>query len=521
MRAKDESSALFWCHLLHDALFGDLSREEERRFLHDLAVAEVRFPDGSLKRPSLSTLKRKLRAFRSAGFDALARKRRSDRGHPRKARSHLIDRAIELKRDQPRRSDRTIRQFLEHEFASALPRSTLYRHLRKAGATRLKLGVLEKPVRKRWTRDHTHALWVGDFEHGPYVLLDSKPVATHLSLFIDCHSRYVVEARYYLRENLDVLSDSFVRAVTVHGPPDAVYVDNAKIYRSGAFSMCCLRLGIRRLHRKEHDPPGGGLVERMFRTIQDGFEAEVRAGEILTLEALNRALAAWLAVAYHKEAHSETREAPEDRFQRGLRAQRTVDLEVALRSFQKSLQRTVHDDFSDVQVENRFFRVDPRLRSDKVEVRFDPFGEFDTVFLYDPDDGRYLGKGVLYQRQTAPPAPPAEARGALRFRYLDLLEEKHRAQLAQEARGIDFRKISRGTESFADFLQILGRNLGRRGLSDFTTNEVEILDRFFQKRREPIPKHAIQRAVSQAGTKDVVSIAVRLEQLLDPPRKES
>lgn len=54
MRAKDESSALFWCHLLHDALFGDLSREEERRFLHDLAVAEVRFPDGSLKRPSLS-----------------------------------------------------------------------------------------------------------------------------------------------------------------------------------------------------------------------------------------------------------------------------------------------------------------------------------------------------------------------------------------------------------------------------------------------------------------------------------
>ena len=34
---------------------------------------------------------------------------------------------------------------------------------------------------------------------------------THLSAFIDCHSRYVVEARYYLRENLDILIDSLLR----------------------------------------------------------------------------------------------------------------------------------------------------------------------------------------------------------------------------------------------------------------------------------------------------------------------
>ncbi len=72
----------------------------------------------------------------------------------------------------------------------------MYRHLKRAGATRMKLGISRRKVRRRWTRDYTHALWVGDFEDGPYVIEGGRAVATHLSGFIDCYSRYVVEARY-------------------------------------------------------------------------------------------------------------------------------------------------------------------------------------------------------------------------------------------------------------------------------------------------------------------------------------
>jgi hypothetical protein len=42
--------------------------------------------------------------------------------------------------------------------------------LKAAGATRIKLGVCQEKVRKHWSRDHTHDLWVGDFEEGPYVI---------------------------------------------------------------------------------------------------------------------------------------------------------------------------------------------------------------------------------------------------------------------------------------------------------------------------------------------------------------
>ena len=101
---------------------------------------------------------------------------------------------------------------MRHEFGRTLPSSTLYRHLRREGATRLKLGVSTQKIRCRWTREHSNALWLGDFEHGPAVMHEGQAVKTHLSAWIDCHSRYIVEARYYLRENLDILIDSLLRA---------------------------------------------------------------------------------------------------------------------------------------------------------------------------------------------------------------------------------------------------------------------------------------------------------------------
>jgi transposase len=190
----------------------------------------------------LSTLRRKLRQYRQAGFEGLARKGRADRGRPRAHDPAIIEKAIELKRDQPRRSEETINQFLQSWYGKTLPKSTLYRALKQAGATRIKLGISRRPVRRRWSRDQTHALWVGDFEEGPYVLHQQQPVPTHLSAWIDCHSRFIVEGRYYYRQNLDILIDSLLRAWTSHGTPLAFYIDNAKVYHARALQAACFRL---------------------------------------------------------------------------------------------------------------------------------------------------------------------------------------------------------------------------------------------------------------------------------------
>ena len=401
MSDRQEQWAVFWCSLLSPLLYGEVSPQEAGRFLNELASREQVFPDGQRRRPSRATLWRKWKKYRDGGFEALFRKRRKDRGQPRKATPAMIAKAVELKKEQPLRSDVPINKFLEAQFKATIPKSTLYQHLRRAGATRLKLGISQRKVRCRWTRDHSNALWLGDFEDGPCVLVDGQAVTTHLSAFIDCHSRYVVEARYYLRENLDILIDSLLRAWGAQGASGELYLDNAKIYHAHALKAACFALNIRLLHRGAGDPPPGGLIERFFLTAQGQFESEVRAGEILTLDRLNHALAAWLDQGYHRQPNSETQQTPLERYHQANRFTRHVNLQEALKYFMRKVRRKVNEEFSDVQLDARFFQVDPRLRDDWVEVRYDPFGPLETVLIYS-SEGEYLGVGKRHQRRPRP-----------------------------------------------------------------------------------------------------------------------
>jgi len=203
------------------------------------------------------------------------------------------------------------------------------------------------------------------------------------------------KARYYLRENFDVLVDSLLRAWAVHGASRELYLDNAKIYHARALKAACFALNIRLLHRGVGDPPPGGLIERFIETTQGQFESEVRAGDILTLDRLNHALAAWLEQGYHRQPNSETHQTPLERYQQANRFTRHVNLQEVLKYFLERTPRKVHPDFSDVQLDGMFFQVDPRLRGDRVEVRYDPFS---------PPGNRTLvlaGRRVLGGGQTA------------------------------------------------------------------------------------------------------------------------
>ena len=121
-----------------------LKPELINRFLKQLTKKKIRFPDGRIGNPSLSTLRRKFNRYQQGGFDALARKGRSDRGKSRNIAAEIINTAVELKKEQPFRSPDIINRLLEEMYGLTVPRSTLYRHLKQANATRIKLGVLRK-----------------------------------------------------------------------------------------------------------------------------------------------------------------------------------------------------------------------------------------------------------------------------------------------------------------------------------------------------------------------------------------
>jgi len=510
---EQEKWAIFWCDLLKPVIFAEIDKEATNRFLKETAEKEILFPNGRIGRPSVATLRRKLNRFRQGGFDGLSRLPRADRGKPRNTACEVMEKAIELKREQPLRSPAAINRFLDEMYAATVPRATLYRHLKAAGATRLKLGVLKTKVRKRWTRDHTHDLWVGDFAEGPYVLSGNDVVPTHLSAFIDCHSRYVVEARYYFRQNLDILIDSLIRAFSVHGAPLELYLDNAKVYHAGGLKAACYRLNIKLLHRPPRDPAPGGLIERFIQTAQRQFEAEVRAGDLMTLPDLNRAFSAWLAVSYHKEIHSQTAQSPEERCRKGLTIIREVSMERVMASFTQSIRRTVNSTFSDVQVNNRHYRVDPKLRGDRVEVRYDPFSTWDKLKVHSLN-GAFLCMGVLHHREEAPPSPDT-FRGKPGHNYAELLIRRHREELARKTSGIDYRNVVTPRPwPFQEFIKTVADLLGLKGgIAGLGAGELEALKKVYNQSRG-IDRHMVRKAFENARRPAVAYIVLELKHLL-------
>ena len=517
MNHNDDDWAVFWCSLLGPILLDEVPAGERRQFLKQLSQQEVLPPHGKRKRISLSTLRRKVRQFRRQKIKGLRRRPRKDRGGARKQRTRMIARAIELKRQQPLRSPHAINKFLEKEFGRTIPKSTLNRHLRQAGATRKKLDDSVVKIRCRWTRDHSNALWVGDFSEGPKVFHKGRVIKSHLSIWIDCHSRYVIEGRYYFRENLDILLDSLLRAWGSHGASRELYVDNAKVYHAGALKLACAQLSINLLHRPPRDPPAGGIIERVIQTAQNQFEAEVRATKILTLDELNRYFQAWLQAGYHRTPHSAMSETPLARFEQSTRFRRHVNLREVLELFMVRVIRTVHKEFCDVQVNNRLFRVDSKLLGDKVIVIYDPFSPLEEVRLLSLH-GKFLGVAKHYDREKgAHPEPqPNSPRTPLDDSYLKLLEQQHQQLMQQQSqRGIDFHQAHRNhlwpfQQFAATFTKLLGRKGGISGLS---TQEMELLHQVHDRHKK-ITQPLLEEAFQKAELKTLPVIVFHLQNLL-------
>ena len=516
MKEEDQKIAIFWCSLLRPLLYGEYEKCDFYSYLCKLSTEEVRFPNGVSKKPTLSTLKRKLKQYQTCGFESLARRSRSDRGLPRKVSVSVIAEAVAIKSEQAKRSASTINLFLKKSHGAYIPKSTLHRHLRLHNATQLKLGVTKTKVRCRWTRDNPNELWIGDFSDGPYVI-DANGMArqSHLSLFIDCHSRFVVEGRYYFRESLDILIDSLLRAWTVNGVCDNLYLDNAKVYHANALKAACFSLNVKLLHRAPGDPPPGGLVERIFGTNQTQFETEVRAGDMLSLDYLNRAFQAWLH-NYHNTIHSEIKCTPNERYQKVNK--RLIDMHTAVKFFMQQKQRVVHSEFSDVSINNRFYSVDPKFRRDKVLVRYDPFGEMNEVLIFSLNEC-FLCTAHEYKRELTEQSIKNErfnkhTQHKPKFNYIDLIVENHEEHINKQVSKIDFAKlVTTKRWSFVSMVQTLANLLGKTGgISAFLTNEVEELRKIYN-RYPNIDYCLLHSAFEAAEVKNIAHITLQLQLL--------
>ena len=497
---------------------GEVLHEDREAYFQNLAKVTHHTPDGP-KSISVRTFRRWYQTYREHGIDGLKKRRRSDLGQPRQCNQTKVNRAEAHKRELATRSDVTINKLLQAEFASQLPASTMYRHLRIRGATKTQLGVTTEKVRCSWTRDTPNSLWMGDFSHGPLALADGKPRQTHLSVWIDIHSRFLVEARYYVRENFDCLVDSLLRAWAKHGCSRELYADNGKIYHANGLTLACAKLHIRKLHRPPYEPQPGGLVERIFQTIGSQFASEVKASrETFTLEQLNQAFRAYIDTTYHRTIHSETGQTPHDRYFSDSRIVRSAAIESVQSYFFEREARRVDPTYSDVRIENRFYKVDPKWRDMKVFVQYDSFQrDSHEVSLFNEQDV-YIGTAPRYERERGShtATPPVKQELPDRSPVIDVYLAEHKKLQRQSQQGIDYKSAMRpGQLSLASFANLLSKLLGRpgSGLSAFDANEQISLDTFIRKYPQ-VRSLQVQEAAQRAAGEGFVSVLWQLDCLL-------
>jgi hypothetical protein len=294
-----------------------------------------------------------------------------------------------------------------------------------------------------------------------------------------------------------------LRAWSRSGASRELYVDNAKVYHSKALRLACTQLNIQLLHRPPRDPPAGGLVERFFKTVQSQLEPEVRAQKsLLTLDALNGHLQAWLRVSYHQQPNSDTKVAPQKRYAEGTKFTRQVNLHEIADMFAVHEERTIDPDFVDVRINNVFYAVDPALGKRKVIVRYDPFSDLREVEIFSPD-GRYLGVGRRHERGPrgdAHPLPKSQPEaGPDYLNALAVLDAE--ATQKEVASGIDYRTAQkRCVWSVSSFAAKLAKLLGRKGaVSSFSVAELKVMHATLQRFPE-LNEASLQEAFARCNS---------------------
>lgn len=392
------------------------------------------------------TLRRYVKIYRDGGFDALLPKSRSDQGHCRALNEELLKEAMLLKEELPERSVNRIIQILEGEkkvIPGKVARSTLTRQLSSKGLTRQEL-TKEQTGHRRFQKEHRNQLLQTDIKYGPYIPNPDKPerkIRTYLLAFIDDATRLICHGQFYADQRLPILEDAFRKAILKRGIPDAVYVDNGKIFVSKWFRMGCARLNIRHITTKPYSPESKGKIERFNRTVE-AFLSELSLNPPKTLDELNQAFSIWVEEGYNHQPHSSLKGlSPAQRFQQDSKRIRFASLEELRDAFLWEKSCRV-DKTGCFKLEGQVFEAGLQWIRKTVDVRYDPL-DLSSVEIWHQGQRQNLAK-VLVIPEFNPACvkiPLQEKKVPRDSRYLKTLESQSQARRERKLGAIAYRHL--------------------------------------------------------------------------------
>jgi transposase InsO family protein len=397
---------------------GELSIEIDK-----LAKKEWRHPTtGECVRFGASTIERWYYQAKAAPIDtmeSLARKVRSNAGTQPCVHVVLREAIRRLHRDFPWFSFQLHYDNLKVVAANdptlkPLPSySTICRYMKghgllreKASKSRLRAtnagGVFETRETRSFEVEHVNGLWHLDFhECSRSICLPSgvwqKPV---LLCVLDDRSRLVCHAQWYLSSTAETLIHGLCQAILKRGLPWALYTDNGSAMIALETREGFLQLGIVYEHTLPYSPQQNAKQEVFWAQVEGRLLSMLRGERTLSLSLLNQATQAWIEQEYNRSVHSETKQAPVDRFLDGPNTSRpSPEVDELRRAFRKPVTRSQRQSDGTISVEGIRFEIPARYRPlQRVHIRYASW-DLSTVDLCDERTGTHLC--VLYPLDKA------------------------------------------------------------------------------------------------------------------------
>jgi len=396
------------------------------------------------------TLRRYLSEYKLHGFAGLKPKGKTQSRTEEAIPVHILEQAILLRREVPKRSVAQIIQILEWEGLAQpgqIKRSTLQEKLAERGysSRHMQMYMSTGIATRRYQQKYRNKLWHSDIKYGPYLPIgvDGAKKQVYLVTFVDDCSRYVLHGQFYPTLDQVIVEDCFRQAIQKYGVPEAVFFDNGSQYRTKWMGRACAKMGIRLLFARPFSPEATGKVER-FNRVVDAFLSEVVLEKPQSLDKLNELFWVWLEECYQNKSHSalEGKASPAIAYRSDKKALKFLDPDIIANAFLHCEECKV-DKAGCISFQGRKYEVGLSFIGCTVDVIYDPADITELTIEYEghtPWKARELVVGErVGQRPKLPEhlgIKPAES-----SRLLAAALEKNQQRIEQQAPAVSYRTV--------------------------------------------------------------------------------
>lgn len=292
----------------------------------------------------------------------------------------------------------TVRRYMKGLGLIKQRRRTRGKHATVAGGA-----TFERREVRSFEVEHVQRLWHLDFHVGSrkVLLAEGRWATAYLFGTLDDRSRLACHLQWYLAESAQTLVHGLCQAFLKRGLPRELLTDNGSAMTSAEVTEGLVALGIQHWTTLEYTPEQNAKQEAFWAQVEGRLMAMLEGENELTLELLNEATQAWIELEYQRQTHSETGEAPLDRFLKGPSVGRPCPSADELREkFRRRVLRHQRRSDGTISVEGRRFELPSRYRTlGRPTIRYASW-DLSSVSLVDPRTDRVLATLLPIDKAT-------------------------------------------------------------------------------------------------------------------------